>query len=173
MTQPSGPGKVLLQRYQVVRLVSQEGSMTVVCEVMDKKDSPPSTWTMNELWAAGNPDEYRDRIGLLNEEADRLKILSHKNIPRFRDRFDENGGVYLVLEYIALRPFAAGYTTRGAALSRQLGDDRAHQSSLRHRHDRGRRPVWDGPFLATTTMDSSRAITCRSRLTTRVTRLRT
>ena len=119
MTQALAPGTLLLQRYQVVRVVSQEGGMAVVYEVRDKKDSPPSTWALKELRASGNPDEHRERLSLFDQEADRLKSLSHTNIPRFRDRFDENGRAYLVLEYIPGQPLDKILLKRGGPIKEE------------------------------------------------------
>lgn len=44
--------------------------------------------------------EYQERLDLFDREAGYLKSLTHRNIPSFRERYDENERAYLVLENV-------------------------------------------------------------------------
>lgn len=96
--------KLLKQRFQIVRLISDKGGMAMVFMVHDLHDSPPSTWALKQLRPQHKSEE--DILRLFDQEADMLKSLSHRNIPQYRMRFDEGGDAFLVLELITGKTLA-------------------------------------------------------------------
>lgn len=96
--------KLYKQRFQVIRLVSDKGGMAIVFMVHDLQDSPLSTWALKQLRSQHKSEE--DMLRLFDQEAELLRSLSHRNIPQYRMRFDENGDAFLVLEFIAGRTLA-------------------------------------------------------------------
>lgn len=97
-------GTELRRRYQVRRLISDEGGMARVYEVVNLADHPPSRWAMKELRGVSDAQEHKERLKLFKQEARLLKALDHRNVPRFCDHFQDRGQAYLVLEYIAGQP---------------------------------------------------------------------
>ena len=87
--------------------------MARVYEVIDLNDSPKSTWAVKQLRPRDNRADPKESLDLFNKEADLLRSLSHHNIPQFRDRFDENGNAYLVLEFISGQPISKVLFQRG------------------------------------------------------------
>lgn len=110
------PGVKLNNRYHVIRLVSQEGGMALVYEVVDTRDSPPSTWALKELRDPPKPGEEAERLHLFDQEAKMLERFDHANIPRFRERFDDRGKAYLALEFIPGEPLDKILSYRGGPL---------------------------------------------------------
>lgn len=112
-------GTILQQRYQVVRLISATGGTSLVYEVKDLTDSPPTTWALKEFrYGAGSQDKLEMRI-YFDQEADWFRTLSHRNILRFHDRFEENGRVYLVLEYCDGQALEDVLRRRGGPITEQ------------------------------------------------------
>lgn len=105
--------KLLKQRFQVVRLISDKGGMAMVFMVYDLQDTPPSTWALKQLRPQHKSEE--DMLRLFDQEADLLKSLSHRNIPQYRLRFDESGDAFLVLEFITGKTLADVLTGQGQA----------------------------------------------------------
>jgi hypothetical protein len=90
--------------------------MALVYEVQDTKSQPPSSWAMKQLRPPNSKDDPHESLNLFNSEADLLKSLSHRNIPRFRDRFDADGQAFLVLELISGQPLDRILLHRGAPI---------------------------------------------------------
>lgn len=104
MTHDLFAGMILARRFQVVRLISDKGGMARVFMVHDLQDSPPSAWALKQL----RPEQRADKgvLKLFDQEADLLKSLFHRNIPKFRMRFDEGGEAFLALEFISGKTLA-------------------------------------------------------------------
>lgn len=119
MIPPLSVGSILANRYKVIAIVSDDGGMARVYEVRDVNGSPSSTWAMKQLRPRDSKADPRESIDLFNKEADLLRSLSHHNIPQFRDRFDEDGNAYLVLEFISGQPISKVLLGRGRPLDEE------------------------------------------------------
>lgn len=106
-------GEMLANRFKVIRLISDEGGMARVYEVQDTRDARGQSWALKQFRPKEKPTEHAEMLKLFDQEADRLKALSHRNIPQFCARFSEGGEAFLVLEYIAGRPLSTILRQRG------------------------------------------------------------
>lgn len=89
---------VLKQRFTVIRVIGS-GAMGVVYQAHDGHDG--SILAVKELSCVGNNQIDRKQYEqLFRREARILKGLSHPNLPRVVDFFEENGKLYLVMEFI-------------------------------------------------------------------------
>ncbi len=93
------PGQVIHNRYEVISLLSP-GGMSAVYEVMDT--------TLNLRCALkemmpypGTPKGALPQLrAQFQQEARLLAELRHPNLPRVTDHFEDDGNVYLVMDYI-------------------------------------------------------------------------
>ncbi len=93
------PGQVIHGRYQVITFLRQ-GGMGAVYEAMDI--------TLNVRCALKEMVPYPGTLGTalhqlheqFQQEAQLLAMLRHPNLPRVTDHFEEDGNVYLVMDFI-------------------------------------------------------------------------
>jgi serine/threonine-protein kinase len=89
---------VLKQRYTIFNVIGS-GAMGVVYQVHDGQDG--SIRALKELCCAANASvDKKQYEHLFRREANILKGLSHPNLPKVIDFFEENGNLYLVMEFI-------------------------------------------------------------------------
>src|SRR5947207_7488923 len=87
------PDTILQNRYRVVRPLGQ-GGMGTVYEALDNR--VPCLVALKETLLEAN-QEGRDAF---EREAGLLGNLRHRSLPKVMDHFSENGGLFLVMEYI-------------------------------------------------------------------------
>ncbi|MGV8121126.1 MAG: serine/threonine protein kinase [Candidatus Xenobiia bacterium LiM19] len=89
---------ILKRRFTVIKVIGS-GAMGVVYQVHDGQDG--SILAIKELSCAANPSiDKKQYEQLFRREAKILKGLSHPNLPKVIDFFEENGNLYLVMEFI-------------------------------------------------------------------------
>ncbi|MHC9544348.1 MAG: serine/threonine protein kinase [Vulcanimicrobiota bacterium] len=89
---------ILKRRFTVIKFIGS-GAMGVVYQVHDEQDG--SILAVKELSCAANPSiDKKQYEQLFRREARILKALSHPNLPRVIDFFEENGNLYLVMEFV-------------------------------------------------------------------------
>ena len=93
------PGTELKGRYRVVRVVGG-GGMATVYRVEEIGPNPGHSWALKELRAiSAVPAEQMDARRQFHQEAELLRRLSHPNLPRVVDDFDEFDRSYFVMYY--------------------------------------------------------------------------
>ncbi len=100
-SKPLAVGTTLKERYRITRLVAG-GGMAWVYEVEEVRASGPrQIWAMKELRADADDAHTREEgRKLFEQEANLLVRLGHPNLPRVAAYFEEQGRVYLVMEFI-------------------------------------------------------------------------
>ena len=94
------PQTLLGQRYRILKLIGQ-GGMGAVYLAEDQRFSG-ALRAIKELSQSGlSPQEAQDAARAFKCEADLLARLTHPNLPRIYDHFDEQGRWYLTMDYIA------------------------------------------------------------------------
>ena len=135
---PLVPGQVVHGRYRVLALLSSQGGMSTVYEVMDNtlnvrcalKEMLPYPGTAGDVIP-----ELRDQF---RQEAQLLASLRHPNLPRVSDHFEEDGNTYLVMEFVYGRRLDEVITQEG-----ELSEDEVLEwarqliGALAHCHERG------------------------------------
>ncbi|HET9222896.1 MAG TPA: SUMF1/EgtB/PvdO family nonheme iron enzyme, partial [Roseiflexaceae bacterium] len=106
-------GRVLADRYRVVRPIAR-GGMGAVYLAADTRldDAQVAVKEMSSVYRPGDTDAFAQAVAEFRREAALLARLSHPNLPRVIDRFDEDGKQFLVMEYVE------GQTLRQALFER-------------------------------------------------------
>lgn len=90
-------GEVVGGKYEIVRLVG-EGGMSRVYLAMDAKLN--KQWAVKEIRATGTAEQQELVRASLVTEANTIKRLDHPAFPRIVDLIDEDGSLYVVMDYI-------------------------------------------------------------------------
>lgn len=91
-------GSILQQRYKIVKILGH-GGMGAVYLAEDER--LPTKWAIKEMKKQGLSEAERaEAVELFGSEARLLSELRHRNLPRIVDFFDENGQLYLVMDYV-------------------------------------------------------------------------
>lgn len=93
-------GSVLGDKYEVLKQIGQ-GGMSLVYMVMDIRIK--KQWAVKEIKTGKYPEKERFRKSL-QMEANVLKMLDHPVLPRIVDVIDDEGTIYVVMDYIEGRP---------------------------------------------------------------------
>jgi serine/threonine protein kinase len=135
---PLVPGQVIHGRYRVIALLSSQGGMSAVYEVMDNtlnircalKEMLPYPGT------SGNAlPELREQF---QQEARLLASLRHPNLPRVSDHFEEDGNAYLVMDFIYGRRLDEVVAQEGGLTEDEVLDwARQLIEALAHCHEQG------------------------------------
>jgi serine/threonine-protein kinase len=106
-------GRVLAGRYRVVRPIAR-GGMGAVYLAADTRldDAQVAVKEMSSVYRPGDTDAFAQAVSEFRREAALLARLSHPNLPRVIDRFEEEGKQFLVMEYVE------GQTLRQALVER-------------------------------------------------------
>jgi len=135
---PLVPGQMVHDRYRVTALLSSQGGMSTVYEVMDTNLN--IRCALKELLPY--PGTEGDALPGLREqfqqEAQLLAGLRHPNLPRVSDHFDADGSAYLVMDFVYGRRLDEVIAQEGA-LDEEEALDWARQliEALAHCHERG------------------------------------
>ena len=90
---------IIQNRYKIIRPIKR-GGMGAIYEVLDKRLH--KNWALKEMMETfDNEQECNEARERFEREATLLASLTHPNLPRVIDFFDENGKFYLVMDYIA------------------------------------------------------------------------
>src|SRR5690242_19659232 len=91
---------VLQDRYVITQKLGQ-GGMGAVYRAGDRRLSTVS-WAIKEMSqsAITGPLERQQAREAFRREAEMLAALSHPNLPRVTDHFEQDGKAYLVMEFI-------------------------------------------------------------------------
>jgi serine/threonine-protein kinase len=91
---------VLQDRYVITQKLGQ-GGMGAVYRAGDRRLSTVS-WAIKEMSqsAITGPLERQQARDAFRQEAEMLAGLSHPNLPRVTDHFEQDGKVYLVMEFV-------------------------------------------------------------------------
>lgn len=97
---PLAAGMLLDRRYRIIREIGG-GGMSIVYKASDARLGN-IVRAIKEIRPTGglHPDERAEAIRLFRREAEMLATLDHANLPKVYDFFLENGGHYLVMDYI-------------------------------------------------------------------------
>lgn len=91
-------GTILQQRYKIVKILGQ-GGMGAVYLAQDQR--LPTQWAMKEMKKEGLSEAERaEAVELFQTEARLLSELRHRNLPRIVDFFEQEGQLYLVMDYV-------------------------------------------------------------------------
>jgi serine/threonine protein kinase len=114
---------VLAGRYRVARLIAR-GGMGAVYLADDTRldDAQVAVKEMSSVYRPGETDAFAQAVNEFRREAVLLARLSHPNLPRVIDRFEEDGKQFLVMEHVP------GQTLRHALIAR---GGRASSSEVR------------------------------------------
>ena len=106
-------GRVLAERYRIVRLIAR-GGMGAVYLAADLRldDVEVAVKEMSSVYRPGETEDYARAVAEFRREAALLARLSHPNLPRVIDRFEEDGKQFLAMEYVE------GQTLRQALIAR-------------------------------------------------------
>jgi serine/threonine protein kinase len=134
---PLVPGQVIHGRYRVIALLSSQGGMSAVYEVMDNtlnircalKEMLPYPGTSGSALP-----ELREQF---QQEARLLASLRHPNLPRVSDHFEEDGNAYLVMDFIYGRRLDEVVAQEGGLTEDEVLDwARQLIEALAHCHER-------------------------------------
>jgi serine/threonine-protein kinase len=99
LTTTSARGTLLAGRYRIIKLIAQ-GGMGAVYQAEDTRIAG-AVWAIKEMMpGGGSQQEIQEAIRDFQREADLLARLSHPNLARVTDKFEENGRHYLVMELV-------------------------------------------------------------------------
>jgi serine/threonine protein kinase len=135
---PLVPGQVIHGRYRVIALLSSQGGMSAVYEVMDNtlnircalKEMLPYPGTSGSALP-----ELREQF---QQEARLLASLRHPNLPRVSDHFEEDGNAYLVMDFIYGRRLDEVVAQEGGLTEDEVLDwARQLIEALAHCHEQG------------------------------------
>ena len=135
---PLIPGQVIHGRYRVVALISDQGGMSTVYEVMDStlnvrcalKEMVPYPGTLGRVLP-----QLRDQF---LQEARLLAGLRHPNLPRVSDHFEEDSNTYLVMDFVHGRGLDELIAERGRLSEEEvLSWARQLMEALAHCHAHG------------------------------------
>lgn len=91
-------GTILQQRYKIVKILGH-GGMGAVYLAEDQR--LPTKWAIKEMKKTGLSEEERaEAAELFHSEARLLSELRHRNLPRIVDFFDQEGQLYLVMDFV-------------------------------------------------------------------------
>lgn len=90
-------GSVLAGKYEIVRLIG-EGGMSRVYLAMDVKLN--KQWAVKEIKPSDDPVTQKIVRDSLVTEMNMIKRLDHPALPRITDLVDEDGVLYVVMDYI-------------------------------------------------------------------------
>lgn len=99
------PGALVIQRYQIVRLIGR-GGMGAVYEAVDQRLR--NTVALKQMIGGG-----ADNIDAFEHEARVLAALRHPALPKVIDYFSEDAGRFLVMEFFSGADLAALLARRG------------------------------------------------------------
>lgn len=92
------PGTELANRYRMIRLIAQ-GGMSNIYLCYDMKEN--RQMVVKEMSAQyGDPQEQALAEKHFNQEADLLRSLRHRNLPKATDKFSQGGKFYFVMEFV-------------------------------------------------------------------------
>jgi len=108
------PDTTLNQRYTIVGKIGQ-GGMAAVYKASDSWQ-PGTLWAVKEMSdkALTDPEERVYAVQSFQQEANLLRTLSHPNLPKVVDFFNEGSKHYLVMEYVEGQSLAVLLSDRSA-----------------------------------------------------------
>lgn len=94
------PNAMLRERYIITQKIGQ-GGMAAVYRAIDLQQGGVS-WAIKEMSESyiSDPTERQEAVDGFLLEGQTLRLLNHRNIPRFGDAFSENERQYLVMEFV-------------------------------------------------------------------------
>jgi serine/threonine-protein kinase len=107
-------GRVLAGRYRVVRPIAR-GGMGAVYLAADTRldDAQVAVKEMSSIYRPGDTDAFAQAVSEFRREAALLARLSHPNLPRVIDRFEEESKQFLVMEYVEGQTLRQALAARG------------------------------------------------------------
>ncbi|HEX9440865.1 MAG TPA: protein kinase, partial [Roseiflexaceae bacterium] len=121
-------GRLLAGRYRVVRPIAR-GGMGAVYLAGDTRldDAQVAVKEMSGVYRPGETDAFAQAITEFRREAALLARLSHPNLPRVIDRFEEDGKQFLVMEYVEGQTLRQALAARGGRADVSEARDWAEQ----------------------------------------------
>lgn len=106
-------GRMLAARYRIVSMIARGGMSAVYLAIDTRLDGAQvAVKEMAGVYRPGETAAFSQAVAEFRREAALLARLSHPNLPRVIDRFEEDGKQFLVMEYVA------GQTLRHALIAR-------------------------------------------------------
>src|SRR5579864_8869134 len=95
------PSQSLLQQHYLIIGQAGKGGMGAVYQAVDTQDSNRRRVAIKEMSQGHlNEAELREATAQFQREVAMLSRLSHPNLPRIYDAFNERGRSYLVMDFI-------------------------------------------------------------------------
>lgn len=104
-------GKILAGKYEIIRLIG-EGGMSRVYLAMDKKLN--KQWAVKEIKPTKDPKKQEIVRQSLVTETNMIKQLDHPALPRITDLVNEEGILYVIMDYIEGEPLSRILDEQGA-----------------------------------------------------------
>jgi serine/threonine protein kinase len=135
---PLVPGQVIHGRYQVIALLSSQGGMSAVYEVMDNTLNVRCALKEMLPYPGTSGSALPELRGQFQQEARLLASLRHPNLPRVSNHFEEGGNAYLVMDFIYGRRLDEVAAQEGGLAEDEVLDwARQLMEALAHCHERG------------------------------------
>src|SRR5262245_55407714 len=121
-------GRILSGRYRVVRLIARGGMGAVYLAADIRLDGAQvAVKEMSSVYRPGDTDAFAQAVSEFRREAALLARLSHPNLPRVIDRFEEEGKQFLVMEYVGGQTLRQALSARGGRATLEETRDWATQ----------------------------------------------
>ncbi len=135
---PLVPGQVVHGRYQVIALLSSQGGMSAVYEVMDNTLNVRCALKEMLPYPGTSGSALPELRGQFQQEAQLLASLRHPNLPRVSNHFEEGGNAYLVMDFIYGRRLDEVAAQEGGLTEDEVLDwARQLIEALAHCHEQG------------------------------------
>lgn len=104
-------GQVIAGKYEIIRLIG-EGGMSRVYLAMDKKLN--KQWAVKEIKPTKDPEQQEIIRQSLVTETNMIKQFDHPALPRITDLINEDGVLYVIMDYIEGEPLSRILKDQGA-----------------------------------------------------------
>lgn len=104
-------GQVIAEKYEIIRLIG-EGGMSRVYLAMDKKLN--KQWAVKEIKPTKDPEQQEIIRQSLVTETNMIKQFDHPALPRITDLINEDGVLYVIMDYIEGEPLSRLLKEQGA-----------------------------------------------------------
>ncbi len=116
---PEDKNRLVGGRYRLLAVIGR-GGMSTVWLAMD--ETLGKQWAVKEIRLSATPEERAIVVDSLTREANLIKRLDHPAIPRIVDLLDEEGTLYVVMDYVEGRPLSSVVAESGPQDEEDVAD---------------------------------------------------